>query len=393
MIAYTTFVHDARVKRHAQALADRGDQVDLLCLENPQQGDHGGVNVIGLKLRRYRGSRKSGYFGTYLRFFLAAGIKAIRLGLLHRYDLVLVCTMPDAAVLCALPLKLLGSKIVLDMHDTMPELYREKFGGHRGALGARLLTLEERLSALFANRVLAVHELHRRRLVATGVRASKIDVVLNVPDPRIFAPDHNGHSHAEQFTVVCHGTVARRLGLDVALHAMAILRDRLPCVNLLVLGSGDYLPEYKSLASRLDLARNVHFHPPVPLEQLPALLRRATVGLIPNRASSATHLMLPVKLLEYAALGIPVVAARLHTIEHYFDPSSVQYFAPGDPVDLAGAIEALYRSPLRRKLLANGARRVMDAFNWPTQREYYYRAIDSLLDCEMSRTPQRVRGM
>ena len=378
MIAYTTYIHDARVKRHAQALADRGDHIDLLCLENPQQGYRDGVNVIGLKLRRYRGSSKTGYFGTYLRFFLAAGAKAFQLGLARRYDLTIVCTMPDAAVLCALPLRLLGSKIILDMHDTMPELYREKFGGRRGAIGARLLTLEELCSTWFADRVLAVHELHRQRLASTGVKPGKIAVVLNVPDPRIFAANSR-HSAPHGFTLICHGTVTRRLGLDVALHAMALLRSRIPDARLLVLGSGDYLPEYKRLAAQLQLDDCVSFRPPVPLEQLPAIMCQAAIGMIPNRASSATHLMLPVKLLEYMTLGIPVIAARLRTIEHYFDPSSLCFFKPGDPEDLANAIEDLYRSPLHRLRLAENARRVMKTINWETQRKRYYEAIDAVL--------------
>jgi glycosyltransferase involved in cell wall biosynthesis len=378
MIAYTTYVHDARVKRHAQALADRGDQIDLLCLENPQEGQRDGVNVIGLKLRHYRGSSKAGYFGTYLRFFLAAAVKAFRLGLARRYDVAVVCTMPDAAVLCALPLRLLGTKIVLDIHDTMPELYREKFAGRCGALAARILTLEELVSTWFADRVLAVHELHRQRLASTGVEPRKIAVVLNVPDPRVFVAN-NRRTTPRDFTIICHGTIARRLGVDVALRAMALLRTRIPEANLLVLGSGDYLSEYECLATQLQLTDSVTFQPPVPLEQLPPILCRAAIGLIPNRAGSATNLMLPVKLLEYTTLGIPVVAARLRTIEHYFSPSCLGFFKPGDPEDLARAIEDLYRSPLHRLRLAENARRVMKVMNWEAQREQYYTAIDSVL--------------
>jgi glycosyltransferase involved in cell wall biosynthesis len=379
MIAYTTYVHDGRVKRHAHALAERGDHVDLLCLENPQQGMHDGVNVIGLKVPRYRGESKAGYFRTYLRFFASAGITALRLGLRKRYDVVIVCTMPDAAVLCALPLKLLGSKVVLDVHDTMPELYRDKFGGKRGALGARMLGLEELVSTWFANRVLAVHDPHRLRLEQAGVKPKKISVVLNVPDQRIFKASRNSLVSPAQFTVMCHGTIAQRLGLEVAIRAMAILRDRLRAVNLLVAGAGDYLAECKLLVARLNLEEQVCFVAPVPLERLPQLLSHASLGLVPNRASSATHLMLPVKLLEYATVGIPIVAARLRTIEYYFDDSAVRFFEPGDPADLAAAIEDLYQHPSRRLALAENARRTVDSISWRLQRERYYAAIDSLL--------------
>ncbi len=380
MIAYTTYVNDGRVKRHAQALAERGDHVDLICLENFQQGAHNGVNVIGLKQRRYRGSSRSSYMRSYMRFFAGAAMRACLMSLKRRYDVVIVCTMPDAAVICAIPLKLLGSKVVLDIHDTMPELYCEKFGGTRGAIGASVLRLEERVSTWFANRVLAVHELHRRRLVDAGVSSRKIRVVLNGPDPRIFVPSRNGHTPRKEFTVVCHGTVARRLGVDVAIEAMAILRDRLPDARLLLLGSGDYLPHAKRIVSSLNLEQRVRFLPPVTIEQLPEILSHAAIGLVPNHASDATHLMLPVKLLEFATLGIPVVAARLLTIGHYFPDASVRFFEPGNAVDLAAAIEELHASPCRRRELANNARAVMERINWERQRGRYYEAIDSLFE-------------
>jgi glycosyltransferase involved in cell wall biosynthesis len=392
MIAYTTYVNDGRVKRHAQALAERGDHVDLLCLANPQQGEHNGVNVIGLKIRRYRGAKPTSYLRSYLRFFTAASATAARLAFHKPYDVVIVCTMPDAAVLCALPLKFLGSKVVLDMHDTMPELYREKFRGWRAAWGARLLQFEELASTWLANRVLAVSEPHRQRLEEAGVKSDKIEVILNVPDHRIFGLSLNGRTSPREFIVVCHGTIAERLGLDVAIRAMAILRERRPEVKLMVVGGGDYLSACKNLAAGLDLKDSVRFFDPVPLEQLPELLRTASLGLIPNRASSATHLMLPVKLLEYAAIAIPVVAARLRTIEHYFSSSAVRYFQPGDPADLAATIEDLYLHPAEREALAKNARQTLNSINWPSQQARYYAAIDSLL-ADRVRSGVQPRGL
>lgn len=97
--------------------------------------------------------------------------------------------------------------------------------------------------------------------------------------------------------------------------------------------------------------------------------------------------MLPVKLLEYAALGIPVIAARLRTIEHYFDQSCLRFFDPGDSDDLACAIDDLYRSPARRRRLAENARRIMEIVNWQNQRECYYAAIDSVLGARETPIP------
>ncbi|HVB79027.1 MAG TPA: glycosyltransferase family 4 protein [Candidatus Binataceae bacterium] len=379
-IAYTTYVHDGRVKRHAEALAERGDRVDVLCLDSGHNGVLRGVNVIGLKMPRYRGASRCAYALSYLRFFVKASAAALRFSLARRYDIVVVCTMPDAAVLCALPARLFGSRIVLDIHDTMPELYRDKFGGRRGAIGARLLMLEERASARCADRVLAVHALHRARLVRAGVPARKIKTVMNAPDPAFFGAAAKRRAHANgAFTLACHGTLAPRLGLDTAIEALALVRPRIPELRMKVIGVGDYLEQAEQLTLHRNLGGCVSFIDQVPVEELPSLLAEADVGLVPNRASSATHLMLPVKLLDYAALGIPAIVARLRTIEHYFDEDSVRFFEPGDARGLAAAIEELHSDRERRAALARNARRALGRIAWPIQRIEYYHAIDSLL--------------
>ena len=379
MIAYTTYMHDGRVKRHAEALAERGDHVDVICLATGEQPVANGVNVIGLPMPRYRGASKSAYLRSYLRFFSMAAQRAAKMSLRQRYDVVIVCTMPDAVIVCAILPKFLGSKVVLDVHDTMPELYRDKFGGARGAAGAKVLMLEERVSSWWADRVLAVHDLHRDRLRQAGVAANKIHVVMNSPDTRIFSLRKNGDSPPNQFTLICHGTVTRRLGLDIAIDAVAALRSEIPELRLKVIGEGDRLAESRALVERLGLLNRVSFMDLVPVEKLPALLVKADVGLVPYRPSSATHLMLPVKLLDYATLGIPVIAARLRTVEYYFGDGAVELFEPGNATDLARAIRLLYRNPDLRQRLVERAREALDALNWQNQRNEYYRAIDSLL--------------
>jgi glycosyltransferase involved in cell wall biosynthesis len=89
--------------------------------------------------------------------------------------------------------------------------------------------------------------------------------------------------------------------------------------------------------------------------------------------------MLPVKLLDYMALGIPTIAARLRTIEHYFSEREVRFFEPGDTEGLAAAIEELYRDRAHRIELAHNARRALERIGWPGQRAEYYDAIDALL--------------
>jgi glycosyltransferase involved in cell wall biosynthesis len=388
-IAYTGYEYDGRVKREAQALRARGDTVDVICLPSSCAGEEDGVNVVRVPIKRYRGASPGAYLFSYLKFFSRAAWIALRLHRQNPYDVVMVCTMPDAIVLCALPLKLLGAKVILDVHDTMPELYQDKFRGKLGALVGRVLLIEERLSAALADRVLAVHQPHKERLIAAGIPASKIGVVMNAADSRIFKrPPQSVAATEGRFKMVCHGTLARRLGLDIVLDAMALLRERLPDLQLEVIGSGDHINVLREKVRTLKLERQVIFRSEVAVERLPALLSTADVGLVPNLPSRATHLMLPVKLLEYVSLGIPVISARLRTIEHYFDDSSVRYFTAGSAQDLARAIEELHSRPQLRQQLAVHAKAAAALISWSIERERFYSVVDSLLNS----TPGPGRG-
>jgi glycosyltransferase involved in cell wall biosynthesis len=375
-IAYTTYISDARVRRHAEALAQRGDRVDVICLAPDQPFDRRGVNVIGLGMGRYRGARAAGYINGYLQFLIKASYQAARLSRRRSYDTVVVCTMPDAAVLCGLIPRLRGARLVLDVHDTMPELYLAKFPGWRGRIGARLLRIEERASAALADCVVAVHDLHAQRLINAGIPKDKLRVIINSPDSVLFKREGTAAEAGPGFTLVCHGTITRRLGLDVAIRAVALLRDRIPGLRLRVRGIGDYVESAQALAATLGLDGAVSFENRVPVEKLPPLLKQAHAGLVPNVANSATHLMLPAKLLEFAALGIPAIAPRLRTIEHYFG-DDVFLFEPGNVESMAGAIERVYREPelARRMAAAAGAR--MSHLAWNIQRKRLFDVVDS----------------
>jgi glycosyltransferase involved in cell wall biosynthesis len=379
MIAYTVYSRDGRVKRHAEALAERGDWVDVICLEGEPPQRSRGVRLIGIPIARYRGRSHARYLRSYLTFFSRAAAAAVRFSRSSHYDVVIVCTMPDLAILSALPLRAFGSKLLLDVHDTMPELYREKFAGRSGAAGARLLMMGERLSTALADRVLAVHEPHCARLMAAGVPAGKIRVVINSPDHSIFQSLPSAPLSGDDFTIACHGTLTRRLGLDVAVRALAIVRRKLPDVRLKLIGEGDYAIAVRELVHELGLDSAVIYRPPVPIEALPAELAGAAAGLVPNRQSAATHLMLPVKLLEYAALGIPILSSRLRTVENYFSSRAVIYFEPGDPTSLADAIERLYQRPDRGAAMAEHARTEAAQFGWQEQRLHLFEAVDSML--------------
>jgi glycosyltransferase involved in cell wall biosynthesis len=378
IIAYTNYIYDARVKRHAEALAERGYTVEVICLAQ-EHDTYRSVRIAGIPLSRYRGHSRIEYVRQYVRFFMRATWLASRLSRQHRYDVVIVCSIPDAAVVAGLIPKWRGSKLILDMHDTMPELYLEKFPGRFGATGAAALRLQERASASVADMVFAVHAPHAERLTQTGIPGKKIVVLLNSPDPRLFQRFDADTNDRGPFTIVTHGTINRRLGLDTALDAVNLIRDRVPGLQFRIIGPGEHRRSLQQRAAQLNLDNITRFEDGVPLEALADALRGASVGLVPNQATAATHLMLPVKLLEYASLGIPVVTSSLRTIRHYFPEDAVRFFEPGDPESLADGLLDLYLRPEKRRTLIERASTVAASMSWEVQRPKLYGAMERLM--------------
>lgn len=358
IIGYLTYRGDARVKRQVGTLTAAGYHVDVICLAEDTGEVSGPVNLVGIKVARYQGGSKLRYIRCYTTFFIKAAWTAARLAVRHHYDVAIVCNMPNFIVLCAIGPKLGGARIVLDVHDTVPELYRVKFGRPAGCLEERILMLEERASAWFADRVLAVHDLHARRLARAGIPERKLRVVLNAPNPDLFPYSELPLKHRDGFRLVYHGTISARLGVEVAIRAMALLRGRVPGIELRLIGRGDALEGCKWLCSDLKLNDRVRFEAPVPVERIAPLVHACSVGIVPNRDNAATQLMLPVKLMEYAMLGLPIVAARLDSVTQYFNGSAIEFFKPESPEALADAVVRLYENPARCAMMARHAARV-----------------------------------
>ena len=357
IVGYLTYRSDARVKNQVRVLTENGYAVDVICLDEDLEASGDMVNLLGIALPRYRGSSPLRYVYSYLGFLTKAAVAAARLSFHRRYNLAIACNMPDFLVLSVLIPRLLGARIVLDVHDPLPELYNVKFGRPNGSLGQRFLMLEERVSAWLAHRVLATHDLHARRLQAAGIPARKLRVVLNAPNSGLFSYSHQPLERPGRFRLVYHGTIAARHGLEIAFRAVHLLRHKIPEIELLLIGRGDGLEDSKRLSRKLGLDSLIRFERPLPIEQLPPLLHDCSVGLVPPRNNAANQIMLPVKLMEFAMLGVPIAAARLDPITQYFDSNAIEFFAPDSAEDLAGAIARLYEHPERRASMAREANR------------------------------------
>jgi glycosyltransferase involved in cell wall biosynthesis len=382
MVAFTNYTTDTRVRREAEALAQRGDEVDFICPGTASLGGRRSLNGVALHpVRRVdytSSSRPRDYVRRYAAFHLAAFSRLLWMQLRRPYDVVHVNTMPDALVFSAAGAKLLGAKVILDVHDLMPELYASRFEVGERHPAIRLLTMIERRSVGFADRAIAVHVPHLDALVRHGNPRDKFSILMNVPDSALFRP-RSVEPPESPFTLIYHGTIGSRHGLDVAVRAAALAREAVPDLELRIIGDGDFSHEVRALIVELGVQDFVRLDQGfVPMDELLPTMEQASVGLAPILDDPFTRYMLPVKLLEYVALGIPVIASDTESVRAYFDESMLCFAAPGDPSDLARKMIEM-RDPERRARLVASARRFNEEHTWEHERGRYLSLVDSLV--------------
>lgn len=386
MVAYTFYDSDPRVRRHVAALVNAGYAVDLYCLI-PRNGhkedasEH--VRIFHLQERTYDRTGKLAIILDYVKFAFRCAGKLLKNHLSGaKYALIHINNMPNFLLMSALPLRLMGVGNLLDIHDTMPEIYQERFNVGPKQWMIRCLFLEEWVCMKLAGFVITTEHTKWERLLENGLRKDKSAVTLNLPDPALFPetplpeePPGNG----ETFRLVYHGALARRLGIDVAIQAVAELGDRIPELRFDIIGDGEFRSELVELSEQLNVAHRVCFSGGfVPTVQLPDMLSGASLGIVPSRNSIATQLMLPTKLLEYIWLGIPAITVPTPTIQHYFQEPMVRFAPAEDPQALAEAINHLYEHPEERLATARAARQFFDHYSFESERERYLNAVDAL---------------
>lgn len=375
MVAYTEYSTDARVRREAEAVAELPDfKVRVLCLKEGQQAhtwEKNKVTVEELAQEKYSGVNQFRYILSYIRFMTLTFLRLTALFLQRELNVVHIHNMPDFLVLSALIPRLFGAKLVLDIHDTMPETYEATFSSRNLRLLRpvlrRLLALEETFSSLLAHRVICVNEPQRRTVVGRGVPQTKTFVSMNVPDPTVFGDScelHFTDPRPGSFRLVYHGTIASRLNIDLAVRAVAELRDKVPGLELNIIGDGSGVKELQAVSESFGLQGVIRFHGKKSLEEIVTLLKGMHLGVVPNDRNPATELMLPVKMMECMALGVPVIVPKLFTIKWYFPEAAVTYFEPGDFKSLALGILDLYMNPEKRERKAKAAREVLRQYGW-----------------------------
>jgi glycosyltransferase involved in cell wall biosynthesis len=358
MVAYAYYLNDARIKSYVRTLEDQGHSVDVIALKADGESaveQHAAGTIFRL-MGKYQGQSTLMYAWSYLRFLLKSSLFLARRCFRQQYDVVHVHNMPNALVFATIAPKVAGARILLDVHDLMTAIYMTKFNSAETSLPVGVLKLEQRISAMFADHVVCADHNQQDYLVEhCGIARPKTTVLMNLPNVELFKAISKVKRDG-LFRIVYHGTIAHRLGIDLIVKAMAKIADRIPA-QLWIYGTGDYLPEVLALASKLRLEEKIHFSRTFfPVERIPNMVCGMDLGIIGNRCNVACdRYMLPVKLLEYVYLGVPVVVPRLKVIARYFDDTMVQFYEPENVDQLADAVVELFHDREKRERLTRGA--------------------------------------
>src|SRR3981081_106974 len=382
MITYSSYETDNRVRRYAEALVRRGDQVEVVALASddvPMGSEEiSGVTAYRIQRRDRNERGKWTYAWRLLRFLIAASVFLKRRHKRFHYDVIHIHNMPDFLVFAAWYPKWTRAKLILDIHDLVPELFANKFDPHDKSGYIRVLKAVEKVSARFVDHVIVSNHLWYDKLVARSVPKEKCSVFLNHVDPAIFYRRPRTRTD-EKLVVIFPGSLQWHQGVDIAVKAFARLKSKIPNAEFHIYSSGGPIQaELASLVSSLGLNGSVKLCASLPLHQIADVIANADLGVVSKRADSFGNEAYSTKIMEFMSQGVPVGVARTKVDSFYFDDAAVRFCASGDDKSMAEAmLEVVVNKKMRETLVANGYKYV-EQHSWDSRRGDYLNLVDTL---------------
>jgi glycosyltransferase involved in cell wall biosynthesis len=388
VVLYSYYATDPRPRREAEALQRAGMEVDVICLRQNTsirwRETISGINVFHVPLKRRR-SGKLVYMAQYAWFLACSSLFLSARCFKKRYKLVHVHNMPDFLVFSALLPRLFGAKVVLDLHDPMPELFRSIYSLPEEHFIVHWLKKMEKRSIAFADQVLTPNLAFKELFTSRSCAPGKIATVMNSPETSIFDPRKhpqvNGRPVADKpFVLMYHGLIVERHGLDLAIQAVARLRSRIPGLRLHMYGEPtDYSKKIEELVRELKLEGVVQSHGFKPLDEIARDISQIDLGLIPNRLSSFTQINFPTRIFEYLAMHKPVMVPATKGIRDYFNDDEILFFEAGNIENLAGKIEWAYQHPAELQQQLQRGRAIYEMHYWNAEEKRFINLVADLI--------------
>ncbi|MCS7089689.1 MAG: glycosyltransferase [Limisphaera sp.] len=384
MVTHSVYMRDNRIIRYAEALRDAGHDVEVLSLRPqanmPRSEQVRGVRVIRLANRFTKDAQGIWSVAYSSLYFLMRA--SWHLAVDHRrrpYDLLHVHNLPDFLVVAASYPRLRGARVILDIHDLLPEFFCSRFGTSESSIWFRLLAWIEKVSAHCADHVIISNHLWQPRYEARTGTAGRCSVFINHVNTELYRPELRAiRNGSEGPLLIFPGGLQEHQGLDIAIRALPQIRKRYPQVQFHVYGDGPMRKPWEELARSLGLSDVVTFHAPIPAHEIAVKMAEADVGVVPKRADSFGNEAYSTKIMEFMALGVPVVVSETRIDRYYFNDSLVRFFPSGDSVALAQAvIEVLEDKETTRARVARAQAYAL-AESWQVRKGDYLALVDRL---------------
>lgn len=382
MLAYSFYETDNRIMRYADALANRGDIIDVIALRDEKAPEYEilkNVNVYRIQKRKINEKYKITYLYRLIVFLFKSSLFITGKQLKHPYDLIHVHSVPDFEVFAALIPKLQGGSIILDIHDIVPEFYASKFPGSKESFFFKALVKVEQLSIRFSDHVIISNHLWHKTLTSRSVNESKCTTVMNYPDEAIFYQRPRTRQD-NKFIMLYPGTLGWHQGLDIAVRAFALIKDKAPQAELHIYGRGPERDNLAALIAELNLNDKVFIQDPLPINEIAEVMGNADVGIVPKKNDPFGGEAFSTKILEFMSLGIPVIVSGTKIDRYYFDDSVVKFFTPDDVDDLAQSMLTLLQSKKMRDTFRDNALCFVENYRWSKKKNEYFNLVDSLIN-------------
>jgi glycosyltransferase involved in cell wall biosynthesis len=376
---------DRRVWQEATTLVANGYKVSIICPTG--KGCEKKYELIdGIFIYRYNlpleAEGPKGYFLEYGAALFHTFRLSWKVYFAHGFDVIHACNPPDLLFLIGGFFKLfMRKKFLFDHHDINPELYEAKFG--RRDFFYKLMLLFERWSFKTADVSIATNESYKRIAIERGgMDPGNVYVVRSGPklDRLRILPAKEGLKRGRQFLVGYVGVMGAQEGIDYLLKAVQYIVQvmKRTDIHFGLVGGGTSLEEMKKLALELNIADFVTFTGRVPDEELLEMLNTADVCVNPDIANDMNDKSTMNKIMEFMALGKPIVQFDL-TEGRVSAQNASLYAIKNDAIDLARKLIELIDSPDRRREMGEfGRDRILNELEWKYEAPKLLAAYDAV---------------
>lgn len=396
MLLHGPYHTDARVRREAEALAEAGFIINIVCTRGNKKEKRKNIfkqkindNIILhiLPIKKKRGN----FLRYFYEFFLLTLLGTVKITFLHfkkKFDAIHIHNMPDILVLAGLIPKFTGAKLILDIHDPMVEHFLATYHLKKSHWIPLIISVQEKFSYLFSDKIITVSNTMGDLLEKKGIKREKISILHNFPDKRVFPLKYSTDKFIrpkDKFTMLYCGTITEHYRLDIAVRALKIASKKIPNIIFLILGTGNREEQVYELAKTLGVENQIEIIKPVPQEKVKEIMSKADVGITTHQGGIFGNFYFSTKILEYMTQGLPVISSRTKTIDEYIPDNAIFYFQPENVDDLVKVIEKVWLDSELVEVKVKKGIEITNKYNWDTEKEMLVNFYNNIFNYKVPR--------